>query len=184
MKNSNFCKHLPNFLTLLNMLFGILVLFINTSPNGENYRFASCVLIMAAVFVDFFDGKAARAFDAVSALGKQLDSFADFVSFGLAPMAIFLTHGNFREIGFRIYLCMALYSIAGAFRLARYNIGDYKDYFFGLPITAAGGFLIIINIILHFSGIAVYRYVPEITMVVILILSVLMVSKIKIYRKY
>ncbi len=181
-KINRIAKHIPNCITGLNMMLGLSVLFVNISQIGKNYRFTSCIMILIAVLLDSIDGKVARRLNAVSSLGKQLDSFADFVSFGIAPVAILLTHEHFRKMGLVVYVSVALYAIAGAFRLARYNIGDYKDFFEGLPITAAGCILICLDIILHFTRLAENDVVVFIMTVVVLILAVMMISKIKVYR--
>lgn len=181
MKNRTI-KHIPNFITALNIMLGLWVLFINISQANENYRFTSCVLILIAVFLDSIDGKLARALKVESDMGKQLDSFADFVSFGIAPMAILLTHENFRKIGIVIYISVAFYAICGAYRLARYNIGEYHNYFEGLPITASGFVMILLNIILHLTNLAKNDITVIITNVLIIILSIMMISRVRIYR--
>lgn len=181
MKN-RIIKHIPNFITALNMMLGLTVLFINISQVGESHRFVSCVLILIAVFLDSIDGKLARMLKAESDMGKQLDSFADFVSFGIAPMAILLTHENFRKIGTVIYISVAFYAICGAYRLARYNIGEYHDYFEGLPITASGFVMILLNIILHFTNLARNDIAVIITNILIVILGIMMVSRFRVYR--
>lgn len=181
MKNS-ILKHIPNLITISNMMLGLSVLFINISQVGENYRFTACVLILVAVFLDSIDGKLARALKAESAMGKELDSFADFVSFGIAPMAILLTHEHFRRIGIIIYISVAFYAICGAYRLARYNIGEYHYYFEGLPITASGFIMILLNIILHFTNLAQSNFAVVAINIFIIILGILMVSRVKVYR--
>lgn len=164
------------------MLLGIIVLFIHICEDREEHRFIACTLISIAVLLDTIDGKIARILHAESQLGKQLDSFADFISFGLAPVAILLTHSSIRNMGWFMYACVAFYSVAGAFRLARYNIGNYEDFFLGLPITAAGGILIIVNFILHFSPILEQKGASIFIAMLVCILALLMISKVKVYR--
>ncbi len=182
MKSNKYLQHLPNLITIINMLLGVSVLYIVISQKGEAYRLTACGMILAAVVLDSFDGAIARALNVESALGKQLDSFADLISFGLAPLAILLTHNNFKNLGWLMYVCIALYSISAAYRLARFNLGDFNNFFLGLPITAAGLVLILINVALHFCD--VYnRSISTIPVIIlILLLSILMVSNIKIYR--
>ncbi len=169
-------------MTFLNMMFGITVLFIHICYIGENYRLTACMLILASVFLDVIDGKLARYLNAESDMGKQLDSFADFVSFGLAPMAILLTHEAIRQGGWLVYLCLLLYAAAGAFRLSRYNIGDFKNHFMGLPITAAGFILVLLNLLLHFTSILNHRFSVILAMAFVCLLSALMVSTVKVRR--
>ena len=96
------------------MLLGILVLFIVICQKGEANRLASCIMILIAVGLDCLDGIMAKSFNAESPLGKQLDSFADFVSFGLAPLAVLLTHNSFRDLGLIMYLSVSFRSAASA----------------------------------------------------------------------
>ena len=74
-------QYIPNALTTLNLLSGLISL---TLTFEGKYAYASLFIFIAAVF-DFLDGNAARIFKAHSELGKQLDSLADLVSFGVAP---------------------------------------------------------------------------------------------------
>src|ERR1700722_9112591 len=92
-------KNIPNLFTLLNLFFGciavILILqngiMILNNPDGTQYIgtpekiWAASLFIGLAALVDFLDGLVARLFKATSPLGKQLDSLADVVSFGVAP---------------------------------------------------------------------------------------------------
>lgn len=115
---------------------------------------AAIFICIAAVF-DFFDGFAARALKAYSEVGKQLDSLADVISFGVAPGAIFFTllefslfgkndpiheiSGNWSE--WLILFSAFLLPVFGAIRLARFNTNSSDENFFrGLPIPANGMF--------------------------------------------
>lgn len=112
----------------------------------EKIWMASLFIAIAAV-VDFLDGFVARLFDASSEMGKQLDSLADVVSFGVAPSMIFY---QFLRLSFAkeeagievssVWLIPAfLFAVAGAYRLARFNIDKSQHYGFkGVPIPAAG----------------------------------------------
>ena len=75
----------PNTLTLLNLLTGCIAIII--AFKGKNEYNAAWLILLASVF-DFLDGLTARALDAKSEFGKQLDSLADIVSFGVAPSII------------------------------------------------------------------------------------------------
>jgi len=112
----------------------------------EKIALASLFIALAAV-VDFLDGFVARLFNASSEMGKQLDSLADVVSFGVAPSMIlyqFLRMSIARESGSVeaswIWLLPAfIFAAAGAYRLARFNIDHSQQYGFkGVPIPAAG----------------------------------------------
>jgi CDP-diacylglycerol---serine O-phosphatidyltransferase len=155
-------KQIPNIFTLLNLFFGcIAIVFVLQTQNiminidgdysssfslPENLSYASIFIFIAAV-VDFLDGFVARLFKATSELGKQLDSLADVVSFGVAPsMIIFqlLRFSYMKEEGgleiSMIYLFPAfLIACAGAYRLARFNLDTTQIFGFkGAPIPSIG----------------------------------------------
>lgn len=136
-------KHIPNFLTLMNLFTGSLSIYFYSV--GE-ISLAAYLIFIAALF-DFSDGFAARALKAYSPLGAQLDSLADIVSFGLAPSFILLhliveSHGRqqFMVIGFDVLPFVALLlPLFAALRLAKFNIDDRQtSSFIGLPTPAAG----------------------------------------------
>lgn len=154
-------KQIPNLFTLLNLIFGCMAivcimqtgLTITSSSAGEpiveipeQMQWASLLLALAAV-IDFCDGFVARLLKVPSELGKQLDSLADVVSFGVAPGLIvyqFLRLSMAQEPdgldASIIWLFPAfLLPCAGAYRLARFNIDTQQTYGFkGVPIPAAG----------------------------------------------
>ncbi len=153
-------KNLPNLFTLLNLFFGcIAVVFtlqsgidIIYTKDGEQFVKLTENLCLASVFigiaalVDFFDGFVARLLKGSSELGKQLDSLADVVSFGVAPGMIFyqlLRMGIIRQHdgleASLIWLMPAfIFTCAGAYRLARFNIDTSQCFGFkGVPIPAA-----------------------------------------------
>ncbi len=142
-------RQIPNFITSLNLASGSLAVFF--AVDGH-LIWAGIFICLAAVF-DFMDGFAARLLKAYSELGKQLDSLADVISFGLAPGAIMFTLLEFSlfkrnqpiyEISAHWYEWLILFSsllipIFGAIRLARFNIETSGNSFFkGLPIPANG----------------------------------------------
>ncbi|CAF5042735.1 unnamed protein product, partial [Rotaria magnacalcarata] len=100
----------PNGLTLANLTCGLFSLIM--AMNGH-YRFSALLIIFAGLF-DYFDGRLARMLHVSSDIGAQLDSLADIVSFGVAPAI--LAHS--------IKPCLA-----GAWRLARFNVQPTHDYF-------------------------------------------------------
>ena len=168
-------KQIPNIFTLLNLFFGCLaIVFILQNgvvpvadQNGESVLilpekiyWASAFIGIAAV-IDFLDGLVARILDLSSEMGKQLDSLADVVTFGVAPgMIIF----QFLRIAFSqqedgmdvsaLYLLPAfIVPCAGAFRLARFNLDEEQNYGFkGVPIPAAGLLIASFPLIYWYSG--------------------------------
>jgi len=154
-------KQIPNIFTLLNLVFGCLAIVatlqngiaIQYNPEGaqfidipEKIWMASLFIGLAAV-VDFLDGFVARMFNASSEMGKQLDSLADVVSFGVAPAMIvyqFLRLSYAKEesgIDVSILLLLPAFIIAAAsaYRLAKFNLDTSQQYGFkGVPTPAVG----------------------------------------------
>ena len=126
-------KHIPNFITSLNLFSGCIGVYLAFQGN---YQGAFIAILLSAVF-DFFDGFAARLLKAYSPMGKELDSLADVVSFGVVPGAIvfsLLTKTTIYEwlpyLGFIIPVFSAL-------RLAKFNIDERQtSSFIGLPTPA------------------------------------------------
>ena len=90
------------------MMTGFLVLYLNISKNTRHLRMTSWTLVLLAVVFDSFDGWMARRLGAESELGKQLDSFADFISFGIAPAAILITMETFGKSPFALLVIFVL----------------------------------------------------------------------------
>lgn len=175
-----FLKKVPNLLTLLSMLSGLAVLYLCIGKGDQDYRVLSCFFILIAAVLDAFDGTIARLLGAESDFGKQLDSFADLITFGLAPIAVLIT---MEPIGAApmILPVLALYPLSGAFRLVRFNLGDYTDHFVGLPITAAGFIQTCFALLLsHFTFSP--QWVVGSAALLTVVLSLLMVSTFKITK--
>ncbi len=180
--NGKLIKKLPNVLTLCNMAIGLSVTYMMISSGTEDLRRLAGFLILTGAAVDMADGWFARRFDAVTDIGKQLDSFADLVTFGIAPLTIFynLAQGFISPVAFAVF---AVFPLAAAFRLARYNLGEYSDCFEGLPTTAAGSILALGYLIYSFLGVgADLAWFLVFIQVLVLLLSVLMVSRVRVSR--
>src|SRR5665647_1538197 len=91
-------KHIPNFLTSLNVLCGSLAVVLIL----EGKFTAAVVLIMLAAVFDFLDGLTARLLKAYSPIGKELDSLADMISFGLAPGLIMMVMMEYSLFGINV----------------------------------------------------------------------------------
>ncbi len=126
----------PNAITLCNLLLGLLAML----SLVEGLLARSALFILAAVLVDAFDGLVARRLDKASAFGREFDSLADLVSFGVAP-ALLVHQAFFSDIASVGMVVSALYLSAGAARLARFNVASSSTAFSGLPVPAAGGLL-------------------------------------------
>ena len=126
-------KHIPNFITCLNLFSGCIAVYLAFKGN---YQGAFIAILLSAVF-DFFDGFAARWFKAYSPMGKELDSLADVVSFGMAPGA--LVFSLLSETNIWEWLPYAAFAIPvfSALRLAKFNIDERQtNSFIGLPVPA------------------------------------------------
>jgi CDP-diacylglycerol--serine O-phosphatidyltransferase len=135
-------RHTPNTLTCMSLAFGF---YASVSGLAGNYYVALMAILIAAMF-DFLDGLAARALKAYSAMGKELDSLSDLVSFGVAPgMMLFSfldkllyslswTH----SWPCKLFLLSAFaIPVFSALRLAKFNIDTrQKSSFIGLPVPA------------------------------------------------
>jgi CDP-diacylglycerol---serine O-phosphatidyltransferase len=143
----------PNLITTANLVFGMLSL----AATARGDFVSAGWFILYSVLFDRLDGFVARLVRGTSELGVQLDSFADFLNFGVAPaFLVYVSLGNSPALPFTagwprtllLVACLA-WVLAATFRLARYNITteespepDALKIFFGVPTTLAGGLLI------------------------------------------
>lgn len=164
---------LPNIFTFANLACGVLSLLMTF--NGD-FRWA-CLLIIIAGLIDRYDGRVARFLNVSSDIGKELDSLADLVSFGVAPSILIFYLYNFTNLGLIGYLLVIIFPIAGAYRLARYNSSTFNNVFMGVPITIAGTFLALFALIT-----LNYNSNPAISIMLVILLSYLMISKLKIKK--
>jgi CDP-diacylglycerol--serine O-phosphatidyltransferase len=201
-------KQLPNIFTLLNLFFGCLaivavlqsgILITGDEQTGQQLLYIPEKIYMASVFIgiaaliDFLDGFVARLLHASSLMGKELDSLADVVSFGVAPGLIiyqFLRlslaqHEGGLDASMALLLPAFLVPCAGAYRLARFNVDtDQGEVFKGLPIPAAGLLVASLPLIYWFSsqGWTVSLLLNEwFWYGLILVLSVLMISRMPMF---
>ncbi|MEG1004061.1 MAG: CDP-diacylglycerol--serine O-phosphatidyltransferase [Clostridium sp.] len=173
---------IPNVFTFINLSCGVLSLL----STFEGKYVQSALLILLAGFVDRYDGRVARYLQVSSELGKELDSLADLVSFGVAPsILIFVLFGleGFGPFGLFGYAILLAFPICGAFRLARYNTSDFDGVFKGIPITIAGCFMAFFALIIAYFFKANITSVMMVIAVILMILgSYLMVSTIKLKK--
>jgi len=120
-------KAIPSIITLANLICGFLAIVMMD-------LFWSPLLILLAAIFDLFDGMAARALNAESQLGKELDSLCDMVSFGVAPAVLYWLLVPTENL-FLITVPLAIV-LCGALRLARFNSSPQSDEFEGLAIPA------------------------------------------------
>lgn len=196
-------KQIPNIFTLLNLFFGCCAIVfvlqhgitIANDDSGaplwvimpEEIWMASLFIGLAGV-VDFLDGFVARMFKATSEMGKQLDSLADVVSFGVAPSLIiyhflrlsFAREENGLDISWVVLTPAFIIACAAAYRLAKFNIDIEQQYGFkGVPTPAVGLLVASFPLIYWYSNnetIVTLFHNKWLWYAVILILSYLMVS--------
>ena len=129
---------LPNILTLCNLLCGVFATITTIASIWDESISLQVPLlfILASALFDFFDGFAARLTGQYSALGVQLDSLADMVSFGLTPSLILVAmFSNGGGIGWWWLLCLGVV-LCSALRLARFNIDEEQKESFCLLYTS------------------------------------------------
>ena len=150
-------KHIPNIITMCNLAVGFLAVLMAF----ENQLLFAGLLILISAILDFLDGFTARLLDAGGEIGKNLDSLADVVSFGMAPAALVyqllvyiyrqsdaLAGFTDAPLGIRLVLLSpVMLLLCAAIRLAIFNVRNNQSEFRGLPAPAAGFF---------FAGIAIY----------------------------
>jgi len=195
-------KQIPNIFTLLNLFLGCIAIVYALQTDSflirvnedysssfnipEKLTYASIFIFIAAV-VDFLDGFVARLFKATSELGKQLDSLADVVSFGVAPGVIlyqllriaYMKEEDGLDTSILYLLPAFLYACAGAYRLGRFNLDTTQSTGFkGVPIPAAGLVIASFPLILHNADSFINAWLVNkwVLYAVILLLSALMIS--------
>jgi len=137
--------HLADWFTLGNAICGVGALFSVMSflqTRDVLHIYFACALIPVALVFDVFDGRIARWRQRASAMGRELDSLADVISFGVAPAAI--AYGCGMQ-GFYDRIVLGFFVACGVSRLARYNVtaeklsegGDKVKYFEGTPIPTS-----------------------------------------------
>jgi CDP-diacylglycerol---serine O-phosphatidyltransferase len=194
-------KQIPNLFTLINLVSGCLAI-IFVLQTGETLVVQSegtwvpqlpekiwwgSIFIGIAAIVDFLDGFIARLFNATSEMGKQLDSLADVVSFGVAPGIIlyqllrisFIKEEDGLDVTLWALLPALIFPAAAAWRLARFNIESSADgNFRGVPSPAAGLVVASLPLILFYDyfNVNVYLVNKWVLYTIILVLSYLMVS--------
>jgi CDP-diacylglycerol---serine O-phosphatidyltransferase len=169
-------KQIPNLFTLLNLIFGCIAIVFalhaenitiytseefTSSFNIPENMAAAALFIYAAALVDFLDGFVARFFKVSSEMGKQLDSLADMVSFGVAPGVIifqllrmsYMREENGLDVSTVWLLPAFIVTAAAAYRLAKFNIATNQQCSFcGVPTPAVGLLIASFPLILHYGS--------------------------------
>jgi len=160
-------KHIPNIITLLNLLAGIIATMLAVEGN----LVLAGVFVLIGIFFDFFDGFVARILNVQGELGKQLDSLADMVTSGVVPGIVMYqlikqsselwnvegisSTSLFIDGVSYLPLIGLLITLAAAYRLAKFNIDERQtSSFIGLPTPANALFVLSLPLILKYSDVA------------------------------
>ncbi|HUX97454.1 MAG TPA: CDP-diacylglycerol--serine O-phosphatidyltransferase [Bacteroidales bacterium] len=187
-------KHVPNFITSLNLVSG----FIAVILAAEGRIVSASWFIVAAMIFDFLDGFSARILKAYSDIGKELDSLADIVSFGIAPAVIIfrLLTDAFSSMPMKqIYLSehrdlfliiiASIMPVCAALRLAIFNTDSSQSKNFkGLPTPASAIAVISVVIASHYSESGLFDFFvasPAMLILFTIALSLLMVSRLDLF---
>lgn len=141
-------KHVPNTITLLNLLCGCIALvFVSKADFTSGFAF-----VCLGIFLDFFDGFFARLFKVSSPLGLQLDSLADMVTSGVVPgYVMYLTLAGLTDDPYLPFVGFAI-TLGACFRLANFNIDTRQsDSFIGLPTPANALFFLSLPLVPEFE---------------------------------
>jgi CDP-diacylglycerol---serine O-phosphatidyltransferase len=162
----------PDLLTSLNLVAGVAAVF---SAISGDILFA-IILVFGGMLFDYFDGKIARAYGLSHDFGRELDSLADLVTFGVAPGVIML---KLYAGSSAILVPAAIYAVAAAFRLARYNLlkakGGETTGYHGLPVPAAAFVLALCALGARYLSVRGWT-----SALIMLFLAVLMVSTLRV----
>ncbi len=173
---------LPNMLTLIGVCIGLTSI---RFALDEKFEFAIIAIIFAALF-DWLDGRIARLIKGTSEVGKELDSLADVISFGVAP-AFIMYFWKLNELGRFGWLLCLVYVSCVALRLARFNVNSnqepsWRDNFFeGVP-SPAGGILVLTPLIVSVTS---FDYIALNYDIIVpacfIVISLLLISKFPSY---
>ena len=183
-----FKKHVPNILTLLNLLSGTIAVFFAV----KEQLVVAALFVFLGIFFDFFDGFIARLLKVQGELGKQLDSLADVVTSGVVPGIVMfqlilasvsnaewtIKGQNISELPIKEYLSIVyltaiiglLITLAAAYRLAKFNIDERQtSSFIGLPTPAAALVVLSLPLIQQYTHNELAIYLIESTWFLVLL---------------
>jgi CDP-diacylglycerol---serine O-phosphatidyltransferase len=174
----------PNLITLLALCLGLTAIRLAYEGRLE----PAVIAIIVAAVLDGVDGRVARLLKGTSRFGAELDSLADFVSFGVAPALILysFTLHDLRAIG---WIAALVFAIAAALRLARFNVmiddpnrPEWKKNFFVGMAAPAGAISALLPAYLHFLGVPQDEAImPVLSLIYLLAIAFMMVSTIPTY---
>lgn len=163
-------RWIPNVLTVVNMLAGLGAIALAFF----GHILYAALLILAAAMFDSIEARIVRRLNAVSVFGRQFDCLADLVVFGIAPVAM-AYWTSFSQLGLNTLFLVALFPGCGIIRQTRIDAASLRGYYTGLPLSAAG-------LVLAGTAVIGERLPYEFTAIVLVVLSGLMLSPIKIRK--
>ena len=169
-------RHLPNFLTCCNLLAGCLgIVFVL-----EDRNVPAAYLVWLACIFDFLDGFAARMLKVTSPVGKELDSLADVVSFGVLPsLVMYKMISESSDSSFLPFIGFTI-AVFSALRLAVFNVDEtQRDSFRGLNTPANTLFITALPLLNEDAG--AWLYQPWLLILLTLVFSLLLVSRIEFF---
>lgn len=178
-------RNIPNAITSCNLFCGCIASYMAFQ---SNYRLAMLFIVLGAVF-DFFDGMTARLLKVSSPIGKELDSLADNITFGLAPSAIVFSlfkevcvPAFISEISAYIPYCAFIISVFSALRLAKFNLDERQTTsFIGMPTPANALFWSSFAIFVNENTIMLQSLNALYLLLLVFIMSGLLVSEIPMF---
>ncbi len=194
---------IPNSLSLGNLFLGFISIILSSiassSPTHYGLYKYSTICILVAAVLDVLDGRIARKINQNNPMGKELDSLADLITFGLAPGFMFFTmlfgpHPYYQDSPFSSFpmsgyviggIIAFIFPLTGALRLAKFNVTESKGFFIGIPSPIAGGTCAIIlsfsDLPVLFDSIISIPHIPLLpwwgALTIFVFYSVLMISK-------
>lgn len=184
-----FIKHIPNVITLCNLLCGCMaIIYLQPGHTGLNIALVdkltvSSYFIYLAVVFDFLDGFVARLLHIKSDMGRELDSLADVVTFGVLPGLMLFKVVDIQS-GLHTWLpyLTLVIPLAAAYRLAKFNLDTRQtESFLGLPTPAAALFVSSIPFALNQFVPHTFMENPYVYVIVAIVLSVLMISELPLF---
>jgi len=173
-------KHIPNLLTISNLICGCIALYFTFH---NNLVLAAYIIGLAAVF-DFMDGAVARLLNMSSPMGKELDSLADMVSFGVVPGSVVFHLLEASTLSAYSFVALTIPAFS-AYRLAKFNVDERQnENFIGLPTPANCLIFVSLPLITSFheeSMVASVIEIPEVLIALTLLLSLALVSELTLF---
>lgn len=174
---------IPNALTLGNLTAGFVSAILSGTGTPEGLRVAAALILVAAL-LDGLDGQVARFLGVESPIGKELDSLADCVAFGVAPGYLayrtYFSGFHLAAAGLSVnlgILVAAVFPVCAAYRLARFNVKSTPHSFSGLPSPVAGVLIALAVLCFPDTGIPKVIFALAFCLIAILMVSTIAYSK-------